>query len=178
MLPCEKPTICICKNKDADQLRVNAVKLISAFVFATRIVHFLFLNPKFQASSLLLWLCSLICVRPVRKPCWFSHKLVPYNMVNFLYLAASARTRWWRSTVLSGGGCPCPCREEPKRPYLDQPTSQHHKPVWVHHIWGTANSSTLWNNHSSWCWHQGSVLVSFHTIVYHIFYLFELILSC
>ena len=30
-------------------------KLISAFVFATRIVHFLyFLNPKFQASSLLL----------------------------------------------------------------------------------------------------------------------------
>ena len=31
-----KPTICICENKDADQ--VNA-KLISAFVFATRIVH-------------------------------------------------------------------------------------------------------------------------------------------
>ena len=31
-------------------------KLISAFVFATRIVHFLFfLNPKFQASSLLLF---------------------------------------------------------------------------------------------------------------------------
>ena len=30
-------------------------KLISAFVFATWIVHFLFfLNPKFQASSLLL----------------------------------------------------------------------------------------------------------------------------
>ena len=30
------------------------VKLINAFVFATRIVQFLILNPKFQASSLLL----------------------------------------------------------------------------------------------------------------------------
>ena len=46
-----KPTICIGENKDADQLRGN-VKLISAFVFATQIVLFLFyLNPKFQASS-------------------------------------------------------------------------------------------------------------------------------
>ena len=88
-----KPTICICENKDADQLRGNreadqrliiiidfvilaaswenqqsayaktktqisfavTTKLISAFVFAKRIVYFLFfLNPKFQASSLLL----------------------------------------------------------------------------------------------------------------------------
>ena len=33
-----------------------AAKLISAFVFATRIEQSLyFLNPKFQASSLLLW---------------------------------------------------------------------------------------------------------------------------
>ena len=44
-------------------------KLISAFVFATRIVHFLFLfNPKFQASMLLLGLYMLVCVRPGRKP--------------------------------------------------------------------------------------------------------------
>ena len=52
------PTICICENKDADQLRSNrevTAKLISAFVFATRIVQSLFfLNPKFQVSSLLL----------------------------------------------------------------------------------------------------------------------------
>ena len=36
--------------------RVVTAKLISAFVFATRIVQFLFLllNPKFQVSSLLL----------------------------------------------------------------------------------------------------------------------------
>ena len=59
-----KPTICICENKGADQLRGN------------RIVHFLFfLNPKFQASSLPLCLYSSVCVGPVRKPhCWFSHE--------------------------------------------------------------------------------------------------------
>ena len=70
-----KPTICICENKDADQL--VTVKLISAFVFTTLLVHFLsFLNPKFQASSLLLSLYSLICDGPVQKPhCWFSHKM-------------------------------------------------------------------------------------------------------
>ena len=44
-------------------------KLISTFVFATRIVQFLyFLNIKFQASSHLLWLCSAVCVGPGRKP--------------------------------------------------------------------------------------------------------------
>ena len=76
-----KPTICICENKDADQLcgyisfAVTA-KLISAFVFATRIVQFHFyLNPKFQASSCFLCLYRPVCVRPVRKPhCWFSHE--------------------------------------------------------------------------------------------------------
>ena len=44
-------------------------KLISAFVFATRIVQSLyFLNPKFQASNHLLWLYSPVCVGPGRKP--------------------------------------------------------------------------------------------------------------
>ena len=40
-----KPTICIGENKDADHLRGNrefTAKLISAFVFATRIVQFLY----------------------------------------------------------------------------------------------------------------------------------------
>ena len=42
------------KTKAQISFAVTA-KLISAFVFATRIVQFLFfLNPKFQASSLLL----------------------------------------------------------------------------------------------------------------------------
>ena len=68
-----KPTICLGENKGADQLRGY---LISAFVFATRIVRFLFyLNPKFQASSSFLCLYRPVCVRPVRKPhCCFSHK--------------------------------------------------------------------------------------------------------
>ena len=45
------------------------MKLISTFVFATRIVQSLyFLNPKFQASNHILWLYSPVCVRPGRKP--------------------------------------------------------------------------------------------------------------
>ena len=45
------------------------MKVISAFVFATRIVQFLFyLNPKFQDSSNLLSLHSPVCVGPGRKP--------------------------------------------------------------------------------------------------------------
>ena len=42
-------------RKSKAQISFVVTKLISAFVFATRIVQFLFfLNPKFQASSLLL----------------------------------------------------------------------------------------------------------------------------
>ena len=54
------------------------VKPISAFVFPTQIELFLFyLNPKFQASSLLLCLYSLVYVGPVKKQhCWFSHEVV------------------------------------------------------------------------------------------------------
>ena len=64
-----KPTFCICENKDADQLRGKTAKLISAFLFATRIVQsFYHLNLKFQASSQLLWLYSPVCVGPGRKP--------------------------------------------------------------------------------------------------------------
>ena len=57
-----KPTFCICKNKDADQLRSNR-GADHAFVFATRIVQSLyFLNPKFQGSIHLLSLHSSVCV--------------------------------------------------------------------------------------------------------------------
>ena len=49
--------------------RSASLKLISAFVFATEIVRSLFfLNLKFNASSHLLWLYSLVCVGPGRKP--------------------------------------------------------------------------------------------------------------
>ena len=44
-------------------------QLISPFVFATQIVQYLyFLNPKFQASSHLIWWYSLVCVGPAQKP--------------------------------------------------------------------------------------------------------------
>ena len=71
-----KPTICICEKKAQISLAVTA-KLISAFVFATQIVQFLyFLNPKFPVSNHLLCLYSPVCVGPVRKPhCWFSHEV-------------------------------------------------------------------------------------------------------
>ena len=62
------PTICICKTKTQISCAVTT-ELISAFVFATQIVQSLFfLNLKFQASSLLLWQHSMICVRPNQKP--------------------------------------------------------------------------------------------------------------
>ena len=66
-----KLDFCICENKDADQLRSDRTgdRGDSTFVFAIRIVHFLYyLYPKFQASSHLLWLYSLVCVGPGRKP--------------------------------------------------------------------------------------------------------------
>ena len=59
-----KPDFGICENKDAEH-----AKLISAFIFATRIVRFLYLLiSKFQASSSLLWLYSPVCIGPGRKP--------------------------------------------------------------------------------------------------------------
>ena len=52
-----KPTNCVGKNKAQISLAVT-VKLISAFVFATRIVQsLLYLTPKFQASSLAVQAC-------------------------------------------------------------------------------------------------------------------------
>ena len=56
------------KTKTQISCAVTA-QLISAFVLAIRIVQSIyFLNPKFQASSHLLWLYSLVCARPGRKP--------------------------------------------------------------------------------------------------------------
>ena len=63
-----KPAFCICENKDAVQLRGNR-EADPVFVFTTQIVQSLYyLNPKFQASSHLLWLYGPVCVRPGRKP--------------------------------------------------------------------------------------------------------------
>ena len=62
------PLVAYAKTKAQISFAVTA-KLISAFVFATRIVQFLFyLNPKFQASSSFLSLYRPVCVGPGRKP--------------------------------------------------------------------------------------------------------------
>ena len=56
------------KTKTQISFAVTA-KLISAFIFATRIVQSLYyLNPKFQVSSHLPWLYRPVCVGPGRKP--------------------------------------------------------------------------------------------------------------
>ena len=63
--PPHRKTNNLCMRKQ----RRRSAKLISAFVFATRIVQSLyFLNTKFHASSCLLLLCSPVCVGPVQKP--------------------------------------------------------------------------------------------------------------
>ena len=62
------------KTKAQISFTIN-LKPISAFVFTTWIVQFLyFLNPKFLASYNLLRLNSPVCVGPGRIPnCWFSY---------------------------------------------------------------------------------------------------------
>ena len=63
-----KPFFAYAKTKTQISCAVTA-QLISAFVFGTYIVQSPFyLNPKFQASSHLVWLYSLVCVRPGQKP--------------------------------------------------------------------------------------------------------------
>ena len=70
-----KPDFAYAKTKALISFAVTA-KLISAFVFATQIVQFLFFqNPKFQASSFFLLLYRPVYVKPGRKPKrpFFSH---------------------------------------------------------------------------------------------------------
>ena len=82
------------------------MKLISAFVFATRIVQSLyFLNLKFPASSHLLWLYSLVRVRvgPGRKPRTpvFSQR----GLNDREYIANSVDPVWSESKVFAQNIC-------------------------------------------------------------------------
>ena len=81
----------------------ETVKLISAFDFATRMVQSLvFLNPKCQASSLLLRRYRPVCVRPGRKPRRpvflrdGSYKKVEYKGVYNIWNMLS----WWKYLIL------------------------------------------------------------------------------
>ena len=78
-----KQEFCLGENKGADQLRSSCADL--------RIVQFLFfLNPKFQASSLLLCLYGSVCVGPCRKPLRpFSHDTAHFTA--FLVLLVSEK---------------------------------------------------------------------------------------
>ena len=59
-----KPGLCICENKDADQLRSNReADQRLCFRYTDSAIPLLF-----QASSYILWLYSPVCVRPGRKP--------------------------------------------------------------------------------------------------------------
>ena len=78
----EKKIFAYAKTKAQISCTVTA-QLISAFVFAARIVHSLFfLNPKFQVSSPFLRLYRQVCVGPGRKS-WrpvFSRLGSSYNL--------------------------------------------------------------------------------------------------
>ena len=57
------------KTQISFAVTAKLIKLIRAFVFATRIAQSLYLlNSKFQASRRLLWLYNLVYVRLGRKP--------------------------------------------------------------------------------------------------------------
>ena len=89
-----KPAFRICENKDADQRAVTA-KLISAFVFATRIVQSIyFLKPKFQACSHLQWLYSPVCKGLVGNPeDWFSHNEAHFMDIRYFLHSKSTVER-------------------------------------------------------------------------------------
>ena len=79
-----KPTICICENNDADQLRGNReADQRLCFRYMDSTIPLLSRLKKNHASSHLLCLHSSVCVGPVRKPhCWLS--LVAAQVVNSL----------------------------------------------------------------------------------------------
>ena len=65
-----KPTFCICKNKDADQLRGNR-EADQRLCFRYIVQALYSLNQNFKPLAIF---CGLVCVGPGRKPeCWFSH---------------------------------------------------------------------------------------------------------
>ena len=71
-----KPTICICENKDADQLRGNReADQCLCFRYSDSTIPLL-LKSEISTSSSFLCMYRSVCVGPVRKPhCWFSHEV-------------------------------------------------------------------------------------------------------
>ena len=87
-----KPTICIGKNKDADQLRGNReADQRLCFRYSDSTIPPL-LNSKLYRP---------VCVRPVRKPhCWFFHEVAHIKHEKFYNLEPGLiQTRMYRQTV-------------------------------------------------------------------------------
>ena len=92
-----KPAFSYVKTKTQISFAVTA-KLISAFVFATRIEQSLyFLYTKFQASSHLVWLYSLVYVGPGRKP----RRPVFSQRGLFIFSFSGLLTSVWEEILLS-----------------------------------------------------------------------------
>ena len=100
----EKTGFCLFKNKGADQLRSNCEAdqhLCFHYTDST-----ILLNPKFQASSLLLRLYRPICVRTGRKPrrLVFSHRgssdiltydiVIIYKRVHIFWVSVKTLAFW------------------------------------------------------------------------------------
>ena len=69
-----KPTTCICKNKNSDQLRSNCEADEHLCFCHTDSTIPLLSKSKISSPLPSYVLVQLVCVEPVRKPhCWFSH---------------------------------------------------------------------------------------------------------
>ena len=77
-------------------------RLISTFVFATQIVQFLlYLYPKCQDSSFLLWMYRPVCVGPGRKPGRpvFSRRCPYWDDLIFSPLNERRNKIYWKSSM-------------------------------------------------------------------------------
>ena len=126
----EKQTNNNTKNFDGKaSLRENRLfptaQLISAFVLAIRIVRFLlYINPKCQAFSHLLWLYSSVCVgfdRKPRRPVFsqrgsnvFAIRIVRFLLYINPKCQAFSHLLWLYSSVCVGFG------RKPRRPVFSQ----------------------------------------------------------
>ena len=85
-----KPTICICEN--ADQHCSNCTAVFATDIVHVQLLFFFFINIKFQVSSYLLFLYSLLCVVPGRK----SRK--PFSFFFFFLFFFASRLILFRCT--------------------------------------------------------------------------------
>ena len=115
-----KQAFCICENKDADQIHGNREadqRLCFRYIAST--IPLLPLNTKLQASNHLLWLYSLVCVGPGRKPrrSVFSQQGSYFcvsrseNRINFYPYHAHLSNRC--TPIMQT----CPCNEHPLTPH-------------------------------------------------------------